>query len=72
MRLDAIKLAIVGHGGAAKEQVQHMVCILLKLPSRPQADAADALAVALCHIHTQQTFQKTGLTLAEIGGRRRR
>lgn len=67
----AIKLAIVGHGGAAKEQVQHMVCTLLKLSSRPQVDAADALAVALCHVHTQQTFQKTGLMLSEMGRRRR-
>lgn len=45
----AIKQAVTGAGGAEKEQVQHMVATLLKLPGCPQADAADALAVALCH-----------------------
>ena len=44
-----IKQSVVGTGAAKKEQVQHMVCSLLKLPATPQADAADALAVALCH-----------------------
>ncbi len=47
-----IKQAIVGKGSADKLQVQHMVCVLLNLPETPQADAADALAVALCHAHT--------------------
>ena len=51
----AIKQAIVGRGGAAKEQVQHMIRILLKLDRAPGEDAADALAVALCHLHTAQT-----------------
>lgn len=46
-----IKQAVVGHGGAEKSQVQHMVATLLGLPARPQADAADALAAALCHAH---------------------
>jgi crossover junction endodeoxyribonuclease RuvC len=46
-----IKLAVVGYGGAAKEQIQHMVRMLLKLDAPLQADAADALAVALCHAH---------------------
>jgi crossover junction endodeoxyribonuclease RuvC len=53
-----IKQAVVGKGNADKTQVQQMVCYLLGLKSRPQADAADALAVALCHIHTQQNLQK--------------
>ncbi len=44
-----VKLAVVGTGRADKEQVQHMVTALLKLPRAPQADAADALAVASCH-----------------------
>jgi crossover junction endodeoxyribonuclease RuvC len=48
-----IKQAVVGRGNAAKAQVQHMVCVLLKLPASPQADAADALAAALCHGHQQ-------------------
>ncbi|WP_194756925.1 crossover junction endodeoxyribonuclease RuvC [Aliidiomarina indica] len=47
----AVKQAVVGTGGADKEQVQHMVKQLLKLPRMPQADAADALAVAICHAH---------------------
>jgi crossover junction endodeoxyribonuclease RuvC len=44
-----IKQAIVGTGSASKEQVQHMVIAILKLQGRPSADAADALATALCH-----------------------
>ncbi len=48
-----VKQAVVGKGGADKVQVQHMVQFLLKLPGLPQEDAADALAVALCHAHTQ-------------------
>lgn len=48
-----IKQAVVGKGGADKAQVQHMVKSILKLPALPQADAADALAVALCHANTQ-------------------
>lgn len=48
----AMKQAIVGTGAADKNQVQHMVCQLLQLTSAPQADAADALALAICHFHT--------------------
>lgn len=47
-----VKQSVVGNGGADKAQVQHMVMHLLKLPGLPQADAADALAIALCHAHT--------------------
>ncbi len=47
-----IKQAVVGSGGAGKEQVQHMVRVLLGLNSNPPADAADALACAICHINT--------------------
>ncbi len=54
----AIKQAIVGRGGAAKEQVQHMTRILLKVDGKLGEDAADALAVALCHKHTAQTQQR--------------
>ena len=46
-----IKQAVVGNGHAKKEQVQEMVKRLLGLPSRPGADAADALACAICHAH---------------------
>ena len=50
----AIKLAVVGSGAAEKFQVAHMVCALLALRIRPAADAADALAVAVCHAHTRR------------------
>jgi crossover junction endodeoxyribonuclease RuvC len=46
-----IKQAVVGHGKAAKGQVQEMVKRLLALPVAPPADAADALACAICHAH---------------------
>ncbi len=46
-----VKQAVVGHGKAAKEQVQHMVVRLLNLAGTPAADAADALACAICHAH---------------------
>jgi crossover junction endodeoxyribonuclease RuvC len=49
-----VKQAVVGHGKAAKEQVQHMVVRLLELPGAPAADAADALACAICHAHGGQ------------------
>jgi crossover junction endodeoxyribonuclease RuvC len=54
----SVKQAIVGRGGADKVQVQHMVCVLLQLAETPQEDAADALAVALCHQHTQQSMNR--------------
>jgi crossover junction endodeoxyribonuclease RuvC len=44
-----IKKAVVGYGAAEKNQIQHMVKLLLCLSELPQKDAADALAVALCH-----------------------
>lgn len=48
----AVKGAVTGFGGAAKGQVQRMVASLLRLPVSPHpVDAADALAVAICHIH---------------------
>jgi crossover junction endodeoxyribonuclease RuvC len=54
----SIKQAVVGRGGADKVQVQHMITVLLNLKERPVEDAADALAVALCHHHTQQTAER--------------
>lgn len=53
-----IKQALAGKGNAAKEQVQHMVRALLKLPGVPQADAADALAMALCHSQLRRTARR--------------
>ncbi len=49
-----IKQAVVGHGKAAKAQVQEMVMRLLRLPGPPSPDAADALACAICHAHGGQ------------------
>jgi crossover junction endodeoxyribonuclease RuvC len=57
-----IKSSVVGYGLAKKEQVQFMVARLLELAEVPQpADAADALAVAICHIHTAQTLALQGV-----------
>ena len=54
-----IKSAIVGYGRAEKSQVQEMVRILLKMTNIPQPhDAADALAVAICHIHRNATAKR--------------
>lgn len=51
-----VKQSVVGNGAADKVQVQHMVKTLLQLPRAPQEDAADALAVALCHANTQHNL----------------
>ena len=57
-----IKSSVVGYGLAKKEQVQFMVARLLNLAELPQpADAADALAIAICHIHTAQTLASQGV-----------
>ena len=53
-----IKQSVVGKGSASKEQVQHMVRILLGLTANPPADAADALACAICHINISQVSGK--------------
>ena len=51
-----IKQAVVGYGGADKKQIQQMVKVLLKMETVPRPDdAADALAVAICHLHSNQT-----------------
>ena len=53
----SIKSAVVGYGRAEKPQVQHMVTRLLNLDQVPEpADAADALAIAICHLHTSATL----------------
>lgn len=52
-----IKRAVVGYGQAAKEQVQQMIMVLLGLTSAPSKDAADALAVAVCHAHLPANFR---------------
>ena len=57
-----IKRALVGSGNAKKEQVQYMVRVLLGLARTPGPDEADALACAICHIHTAQTQAKLHVT----------
>jgi len=57
-----IKSSVVGYGLAGKEQVQFMVARLLELAEPPTPpDAADALAIAICHIHTAQTLALQGI-----------
>jgi len=65
-----IKQAVVGQGKASKEQVQHMVTRLLSLTGEPQADAADALACAICHAHGSTGLGAlTGPFARQRGGR---
>jgi crossover junction endodeoxyribonuclease RuvC len=66
----AVKLSVVGKGGAGKEQVQHMVKVLLGLKGDLQADSADALAVALCHAHNRSLKLKLDRLAAAAEGRR--
>jgi crossover junction endodeoxyribonuclease RuvC len=55
----SIKSAVVGYGKADKQQVQHMVTRLLNLAEVPEPpDAADALAIAICHLHTAATMAR--------------
>ena len=56
-----VKLAVAGYGGADKPQVQQMVRAILNLPEVPKPDdAADALAVAICHLHSMRMKALTG------------
>ena len=66
----AVKLAVVGFGGAEKTQVAHMIRAMLTLEGKLSMDASDALAVAVCHAHTRRMHAITssaGVTVA-IGG----
>ena len=65
-----IKLAVVGRGGADKTQVQHMVGVMLNLQGPLQADAADALAVAITHGHVRATAQRLGVATHVAWGRK--
>lgn len=60
-----IKQAVTGRGHANKEQIQHMIRVLLGLREAPAQDAADALAVAICHAHVSQTRRR--LADASVG-----
>lgn len=64
-----VKQSVVGHGKAAKEQVQTMVVHHLRLSGTPQADAADALAVALCHANHRTMAARVPRGLTVKGGR---
>jgi crossover junction endodeoxyribonuclease RuvC len=66
-----IKLAVVGSGAAEKFQVAHMVRVLLALRDRPGADAADALAVAVCHAHSRRLGAQAPLAGARSAQARR-
>jgi crossover junction endodeoxyribonuclease RuvC len=63
-----IKRAVVGYGGASKSQVQRMVQRLLGLAAPPPVDEADALAVAICHGHSQPARKAAGRPGAVAGG----
>lgn len=59
----SIKSAVVGYGRAEKQQVQQMVTRLLNLAAIPESpDAADALAIAICHLHTSATLERQRMT----------
>lgn len=67
-----IKLALVGSGGADKQQVQHMVGIMLGLTGKLQADAADALGVAITHAHVRASANRLGVDARSAWGRKGR
>ena len=60
----AVKKAVVGYGQADKQQVAQMVTALTKLPKVPAQDAADALALAICHLHSRAITAR----LRSVGG----
>ncbi len=66
-----VKQALVGTGHADKTQVQHMVQATLQLSSTPQADAADALAIALCHAQIRRTLGQLAQAAGGARGWRR-
>jgi crossover junction endodeoxyribonuclease RuvC len=65
-----VKQAVTGTGKAAKEQVQHMVSHLLKLPGLPGTDAADALGVAICHANSHDALALIGAMSPDMQGLR--
>jgi crossover junction endodeoxyribonuclease RuvC len=65
-----VKQAVVGTGAGDKSQVQHMVGVLLNLHEPLQADAADALAIAITHAHLRASEARTGISAAAWGRRR--
>ena len=65
-----VKLAVVGKGSAEKHQIQHMVGIMLGLHGKLQADAADALAVAITHAHVRATANRLGVNARQAWSRK--
>jgi crossover junction endodeoxyribonuclease RuvC len=66
-----VKSSVVGYGRAEKRQVQHMVKVLLRLPEPPESeDAADALAIAICHVNIARAAQALGHPAAAGPSRR--
>ena len=65
-----VKLALVGKGSADKAQVQHMVGVMLNLKGKLQADAADALAIAITHAHVRASAARLGVGVRQAWGRR--
>ena len=65
-----VKLAVVGKGGADKQQVQYMMALLLNLNGKIQADAADALAVAVTHAHVRATAGRIGIPARQVWSRK--
>jgi len=59
-----VKQAIVGKGGAGKDQVQHMVRVLLSYTDELKPDAADALGIALCHAHSSASAKRISEAIA--------
>jgi len=66
----AVKSAVVGTGNANKDQVQHMMAMLLRLEKGLQADQADALGIALCHAHNRNLIGKVPLPSRKRSKRR--
>jgi crossover junction endodeoxyribonuclease RuvC len=64
-----VKQALVGNGNAGKEQVQHMVKVLLGVSGEVQADAADALGIAICHANTRASMSRLGAAKSFRKGR---
>lgn len=65
-----IKLAVVGKGGADKQQVQYMMGLMLNISGKIQPDAADALAVAVTHAHVRATAQRIGISARQVWSRK--
>ena len=65
-----IKLAVVGKGGADKQQVQYMMGLMLNISGKIQPDGADALAVAVTHAHVRATAQRIGISARQVWSRK--